>query len=98
MKLCKDCKHFERISVGAGWCKHPRADFNVVDGSPDTYCFQARGEIMNSHKTICGRNAKLFEQISSPEPYPKMQPYVAAEVKVEMSVFERWRKRWFNGE
>ncbi|NUY33281.1 hypothetical protein F0160_22615 [Paraburkholderia sp. JPY303] len=78
MKLCKDCKHFERIGRDAGFCEHPKADFNVVDGSPTTYCFQARGEIMSTAKTICGIDAKLFEQ-AEPKPYRIVLTVIPAE-------------------
>jgi hypothetical protein len=94
VKLCKDCKHFGAIGVvGSGYCKHPQADFNVVDGSPETYCFQARGQITRSEKTICGLAAKLFEQAP---PLPPPMPYQVMYVETEQdwTIWERV-KHWF---
>ena len=86
-KLCKDCKHalwphpLQQLSgnfYGTPMCSHPDADRSMVTGCLTTTCATARGDLgvmISSSRTICGPQAKLFEQ--RPPEVP-VEPYLVS--------------------
>lgn len=60
MRLCKDCKHSDKILTSL-WCRHPSVGVNPTSG--DLYsatCFTERHAHMGK-RTACGPEAKLWE-------------------------------------
>ncbi|MBB5509579.1 hypothetical protein [Paraburkholderia atlantica] len=103
MKLCKDCKHAVlphplQMLYGQGYvqamCGHPEAKRSVVDGSLEVSCVMARGDgaMGATSLSVCGRDAKLFEQAPPPEPQPELNSYAVVPMPVERDSRPFWRR------
>lgn len=77
MKLCKDCKYYEKagfwkvLGLDYDKCAHPSVLW-PVDGTPHLGCGQVRQDEFNSYSDYgpgpCGSEAALFEPNLKPEP------------------------------
>jgi hypothetical protein len=108
MKLCKDCKHCAMpnplANAYAGYpayvmpmCGHPDAERSVVDGSLVIGCIAARSQ--GGPKSICGPDAKLFEQREPEKDHSEHVPgaitLVSAQVGPHVKHVSWWRRTWW---